>query len=884
MSGSNGFSASFSSSAPSTPGHVPVSDSDNNYGWSAFTYADNPSTTPAGPPPSSTNSFTPAGQPPSSLFGSSQLGTGNLFSQQKSRLGSNLVFHQNADHPESEASQPWKPSSTPFGSNASFPYKESSTAFSTFGKTGQIRKTSSKSRGAPTSKIANPRKLSSTPFKNSPKPRHHRNNTFTVPSSSLRSSLASDASSASDADIEAGSERDSGENEQEGIMEADHNEDNSSLGEDSIMDFGAEITHPTGRNNQSKYASFGDGQTIQRGLVDGGLDGNMRNHKSSRRKNAHLGKKKVSVISTLAKNLADDMGPSALDEPDDLILETDEIIGRIYADGSAAHQQQQFESALITVPEALCKLWQSCCNREKQDSPKEGEFTTGIGPHENASSLQKSNFLSSLLLHLHHPPPASGRQALVESRTGRSMFSTGPLVAAKSPKPYPQILLEWLEAHHNPYQTALANLHTHYPNSTANHNFWDIVFSSTLRGKLLDVIKIFKEADFKYARTARDDGQSEDGYGGLQLENTARVVHRAIQLLETCPAIVDGNWEVTGNDWMVFRKRIEATMSDLASFAEGRDKDLDPIKPSFEAEHFGIRSTASVLSRSARKAESMVPWSIYQNLKAFYSIMLGGTTEILSSAQDWVEATMGLTVWWDGSDVDENLANGLSVSRRLMRRSQSHTLRFVDVERKAIYLHRLAFAFERVTDNQDDDSFHINPSNPVEVGLAAIFEGNIKSFIDLLRKWSMTITTAIVEVAASGGWLDLFTEPPFSGAFNESDLMVLSYHQPKKCLTKDAILVEYANMLFEKESLEDIKAEVMREGWEISMRVLMRLHDHSSADKYVQELLDKLTLQSDSRADKMIDICRAFGLNAKAAEISEVCCLILSCSFHRLRC
>ena len=882
MSGSNGFSASFSSSAPSTPGRRFVSDSDNNHGWS---FADNPSTTPAGPPPSSTNSFTPAGQPPSSLFGSSHLGTGDLFSQQKSRLGSNLVFHQNADNSESEALQPQKQSSTVFGSNSNFPYKGSSTSFSTFGKTDHIRKTPSKSRGTPISKIANPRKVSSTPFKKSPKTRHtgsHRNNTFAVPSSSLRSSLASDAGSASDADIEAESERDSGEDEEEGVIEVDHNEYNRSLGEDSIMSFGVEIAPPTGLNNQPKYTSFGGGQTTQRGVVDGGLDGNERNNKSSRRKDAHPGRKKVSVISTLAKNLADDMGPSVLDEPDDLILETDEIIRRIYPDGSTADHQQRFESAQITVPEALCKLWQSCCNREKQGSPRESEFTTGIGPHENASSLQKSNFLSSLLLQLHHPPPASGRQALVESRIGRSVFSADPLVAAESPKPYPQILLEWLEAHHNPYQTALANLHTHYPNSTANHNFWDIVFSSTLRGKLLDVINIFKEADFKYARTARDDGQSEDGYGGLQLENTARVVHRAVQLLETCPALVDGNWDITGNDWMVFRKRIEATMSDLASFAEGRDKDLDPIKPSFEAEHFGIRSTASVLSRSARKAESMVPWSIYQNLKAFYSIMLGGTTEILSSAQDWVEATVGLTVWWDGSDVDDDLANGLCVSRRSMRRSQSHTLRSVDVERKTVYLHRLASAFERVTDYQDDDSFHINPSNPVEVGLAAIFEGNIKSFIDLLRKWSMTITTAIVEVAALGGWLDLFTEPPFSGAFNESDLMVLSYHQPKKCLTKDAILIEYAKMLFEKESLEDTKAEVMREGWEMSMRVLMRLHDHSAADKYVQELLDKLTLQSDSRADKMIDICRAFGLNAKAAEISEVCCLILSCSFHYL--
>ena len=863
MSGPNGFSSSFPSSPPSTPGRRITNEED--YG-SSFSYTENPSTTPAGPPPSSTRSFTPAGQPPSSLFGSSRLGTGNIFSQQKSRLESNLAFQKNVENPASEASQRRKSPSTSFsalGSKTSYPPKESSTA-----KTDQLRKSPFKSPSASGSKRVKPRRVSSTPFKRSLKKStgSRRGNTFAVPSSSLRSSLASDVGSASDADTEAENEMESVESEEEGGMEVD-SEENRFLENDSIMDFEPEITYPSGIYNTSKYGSKGSSKS-----GPNGQDRSSRNHKFSRRKEAQLGRKKDSMIPTLAKNLSDELGPSTLDEPDDLILETEDLLNELDK-GGRAEQQSLIDTALTVVPEALCKLWQSCCNKEKQVSPREGEFTIRIGPGENESSLKKANFLSSLLLRLHHPPTASGRQALIGSRFGRSSFRTTSSHTAEpleNLKAYPQILLEWLETHHNPYQTALANLHTHYPNSTANLNFWDIVYSTTLRGKLVDVIQIFKEADFKHARTARDDGQTEDGYRGIQLDNTIIVVNRAIRLLESCPAVKDGNWDVTGTDWSFFRKNLGQAMSDLASLAEGRDKDLDPVEPTFEAKHFGIQGAASALTQSARKAESKVPWTIYQNFKALYGVMLGWTTEIISFAQDWVEATVGLTVWWDGSDDDEVIVSDLTASRRSLRKSISQIPRSVDVQRKAAYLHRLAYAFERVTDDLDEDSFQIDPSNPMEVGLASIFEGNIRSVIDLLKKWSMTITTAIVEVAARGDWLGLLTETLFNGAFNASDLMVFSYHQPDQGFTKDAVLVEYANMLFEKESLEDVKAEVTREGWEISMGVLMRLDDTSSADKHVQELIDKLTLESDSRADKMIGICHAFGLDAKAAEISEV--------------
>jgi hypothetical protein len=47
-----------------------------------------------------------------------------------------------------------------------------------------------------------------------------------------------------------------------------------------------------------------------------------------------------------------------------------------------------------------------------------------------------------------------------------------------------------------------------------------------------------------------------------------------------------------------------------------------------------------------------------------YGILLGGATEIISFAQDWVEATIGLTAWWNGDDNDEIALGSLAMTRR----------------------------------------------------------------------------------------------------------------------------------------------------------------------------------------------------------------------------
>src|ERR1700710_311389 len=96
----SGFQVPYSSSPPATP------DKKSSNGNNLFSFgASNPSTTPAGPPPSSSGSFTPAGLPPSSFLGSSIIGTANpikpLSFSQQSNYGQRQPNFSTSTFPES---------------------------------------------------------------------------------------------------------------------------------------------------------------------------------------------------------------------------------------------------------------------------------------------------------------------------------------------------------------------------------------------------------------------------------------------------------------------------------------------------------------------------------------------------------------------------------------------------------------------------------------------------------------------------------------------------------------------------------------------------------------------------------------------------------------
>ena len=825
------YAVPFSSSPPSTPASSQRHASNNANGSGIF--STNPSTTPAGPPPSSAKSFTPAGPPPTSVFGSSKTTFDHPFFNIKpskaADLGSQNSFsfdrvHSNKQSPHLNPRRP-------------------------------IFKSSNSQRARPT-----------------------RNRIFGSSPPTLPGKNGDQSPEWEDFD----------EQGEENLEDGDYSEQSDPEIFHGGLEAGNKPIEPVSSNTlglDDLLMSGGNPGYIQyESSINGGTPrGTKRSrhgatmpHGSPQREKKPRAIREASFIPALAKNMSSQFGVAKLDDPDNLIIGTEDLVSQLYAlKNTDEGSERAVEIALPDISERLNDLWNEYGDRTSTDA-KTGDYIVGIGPDRKSPLFQSAVFLATLLLQLHHPRPAKGKQAFAISRAIQpSPFSKSPQLAhpPQNSTALPNVLIDWLNNHHCPYRILTLNLMVYKPNPTANINFWDILFSSALRGQIHDVIKILKKSDFKDACTARQDGQDEDGYRGIQLGNIERVINRAIQLLETCPALQDGDWDIPGFDWRIFRKRVDQALDDLATLAEGRDRDLDPPESMFEATNFGIKSSVPALSQSTRRAESRVPWTIYQNLKALYGILLGGTTEIISLAQDWIEATVALTIWWDGNDDDDSFEVGsLAMTRRSLRRSQSRSARLVDLNSNAAYLRRLAFAFARVTDGSEDEMFQINPVSPVEVGLASIFEGNNEDVIRLLQGWSLPIASAIVEIASMGGWYESAAGGARLDGFDESDLMVLSYGQQEQTSTRDGILMDYAQALCGKDVLQHTRTKETKEGWEMAIGIISRMGDVRIVKKEVGELLRRIHLDSDKRVDKILDVCRLFGMMQEGRNIAEVCC------------
>ena len=587
--------------------------------------------------------------------------------------------------------------------------------------------------------------------------------------------------------------------------------------------------------------------------------------------------KKDSAIPSIAMAMATQKAVARLTEDNDFILKSEEVLAALYVtdnDGPSVNDGTQI--ALANTSHQLCNLWNRYCDRDVKFVNEKQDVTFGVGPKAEEPPIHKATFVSSLLLQLHHPPNARGKQALALSRFGNSYASKSTYLERPplNPTAVPKVLLDWLDKHHNPWGATFTEVDSKHPSPPAHYNFWDVMFVLILRGKIQDAVRIFKKSDFHFADTAPKDMQ-EDGYTELQVRNVQMVVNKAIEVLQTCPAILDEDWNITGNSWTIFRKLIEQAMTELTTFAEGSDRDSDLDEPAFNSLRFGMSSTALSHSQISRRAESRVPWTIYQGLKTIYGILLGGDTEVIAFAQDWVEATIGLTVWWTG-DSDEAISVGsLAKTRRSLRRSQAGRRRLVDVDNQTAYLDRLTRSFEQATDDSDDDEFQINSNNPVEVGLASVFEGNVEGVIGLLRGWSLPVASAVAEIATLGGW---FTSSPAGSdtvmdGFDETDLMVLSsYGPPEKLIRRDTIMIEYASALFDRGIMreEGEEDQDVREGWQVSIALLVRLGDDAMSRREIGRLLRQLHVESDERANMLLSICRDYGMEEDGRRIAEV--------------
>jgi hypothetical protein len=488
-----------------------------------------------------------------------------------------------------------------------------------------------------------------------------------------------------------------------------------------------------------------------------------------------------SSFANIARGLSGKAG--ALNDKDNIIIESEGLLSEL--DARVRRQPNQVASILTDTVAQLTKLW----SREAKAATKPGE----MGPQSD-DAFTSANYLASLLLQMHHPHTAN---AQAPSRNQRpSSMAARPQHGTTIPRG----LLDWLNAYHQPFPEDFHDVHLFQPAPSAHETFWDVVYASTLRGKLSRAVQLLRDARWEHAVTALDDGADEPGYQGHQLSNTEAVIATCIRTIESCPGYAHNDWDVKGMEWTIFRQRTRSALDQLDAIA-GSDT-LDESLTGDNVFQRSQRGTAMSLSNASRRAESKVPWSIHQNLKLLYGIMLGTTDEVLMTAQDWLEASIYLTIWWDGTDEPPPEA---SLSRSSMRRSTAQRHREVDVAPLEAYRRRLADAFALVTENPEDTVFSVNTLDPVQVGLACIMDDNVGNVVRILRRFSMPIAISVMEIAALGGWLPLLrprkSDNLLDQGFSKEDLLVLS-HGPVDTnpdgLDRDDYLGEYADALAKK--------------------------------------------------------------------------------------
>ena len=552
---------------------------------------------------------------------------------------------------------------------------------------------------------------------------------------------------------------------------------------------------------------------------------------------------KPPVYGKIARSLYSRMDAPAIDEKDDIILNTEKLITSLYEEEGLGKVKgdYQFQQSLSHISEQLRKVW-SEYDQEIALHHSE-EYTAGIGPGYAASKFAKANFIANLALQLHHP----------------SAGDTGAFEPA--PKPLPQVVLEWMDDSHNPLPNQVQEAMFYKPSPSRHPQFWDVVRNGILRGQVRPVVDLLKTAEWTPSKVKMDGirlSVQETGYTGLALANVQKVTDTVIQVLEQCPAF-DGDWNVRGSEWTLFRLRASTALDDLKNFAEGRNRGEEEA----ENNDFGYTGDARPgnFSRTAKKAESQVPWDIYQNLVALYDLIVGESDAIIANSMDWCEAAMGLLVWWDYGKGDRRLALGRSrASKRSLTKDSD----------ASIYLQKLRRAFDTATSKSTE--LAVNSTDEVEVALASLLEGNDEAVLGFLRGWSGPISSAVAEIATFGAWLPPAEAPSLMNMDldqDDMDLLGINSSPSKTNSTKDLTLITYAKTLAQH---DEFKASglVSRYGWELCIAILGRLDSIPRSEEMVGDFLQRFPLDDSETVDKLWNLLNRIGMIRQAENTAEV--------------
>ncbi|KIW08908.1 uncharacterized protein PV09_00827 [Verruconis gallopava] len=539
-------------------------------------------------------------------------------------------------------------------------------------------------------------------------------------------------------------------------------------------------------------------------------------------------------IQGYAKGIAGSAGPLSLNEPDDMIVGTElqtEPLLSVMRSRAGSEESSEMAGELL-------KLWHhyGALTREEVESEN-------VGPSDSNQGLPKAVMLASLLGLLYIPQTDAGER-----------------------KPVPKALLDWLDENHDPSAATISDVLAQQRRGYyASPNFWDAVYLAMNRGRFGIVIRLLEGARF--------EDNSEQQFTDQQADGIREVISKAVDTLKKCPALSAQNWDVKDQDWVLFRHQVKAASDELRNYAEQESSG----SVSLWGSHLG-RSDNLSMSQRSRKIDSNVPFEIYEPLQDMYNQLSGDPADILKSCFDWLEAAVALTVWWDGNEV--GLGRGSLAASRHSLSKHKHT-REVDLNPLQAYRTQIATSLALALEEEDVRE-GLDVANDLHLGLACVMLGEVELAIELCKNWSISIASALTELATAGHWLfDADTRGTIEN-FDKSDLMVLSYGQPtQRSSMKDRILQQYAVILADqKKTFVSSTLGVEMQGWELAMRVLSRLDDIDKAESKVTELLDSMQFTSSEQVDGVLILCSELGFGQHAMNISEKYADMLSDSTH----
>lgn len=815
-----------SSPAPSTPDKTPGRRND-------FYFGDNPTTTPAGPPPSSAASFTPAGAPSESYLGSSIMrgvtdqGSSHYGGGSSRRGGAARLF-SNTGNSNAPLGRSIAPQRQPSGLSRQF-------SLGNLDNDDEEEDEDEDAEGEDEGLFKN----SFAAGRFQPDNTHREIERVLNQDMDLEGDDEAEEYEESDAE---GEEEDNLYDRSDEDYERNHESGGQSEAEGSLEDTDMFLNM---RHDDRPYGKsiIGEEETDLLMLTTPAATKKMTREAEAilRQSSNHVGKPGQGVnfkFGQIAKSLYTQHDIAAVTEPGRLILGTESLISGMYTEGvDTVDNEERMDASLANVTEKLLHLWES--HLESLPQP-EGEGEAAIGPEERAEPFKKAYWIAHIVLRLHHERIVGGDD--LEEKI----------------LPLPEILLDWMHLKHNLYPDQVQLVFRHRPSPASHSLYWQTVRNLLLRGRILEAVDLLEHAGWEHVRRG---SRGESAYTGQALKHVQRFARAACEVLQSCPA-VKSDWDIWNSNWTLFRIKAAAARKDMTMFAEGAFEN-DPDS-----------SDAPGMSNMARKASSQLPWDVYENLLVLYGIILGNKEAIIDTAQDWCEATIGMLAWWSTGVQTSN--NKSFRDSELPPFRQSGMQVSSNLGSSENYFERLSAALDVVTESD----LAPDTMNAVEVALACVFEGNVKAVLGIIRMWSLPIACAVAEIASLGHWLppQESAKPMILDSFDMEDLAVLNIQQsgPDEVQgIKDSSLECYARQLAGIERLSPTQ-----DGWEVAMQVLGRMDVPEKSEETIGELLRDIlkTLDENSSetVDKMWKILNDLGMINYAEETTEVRAMISS--------